>query len=248
MAKLPTIYGFNKTSEAGNNLMAPSIFLGGCNLRCPYCMNSKLVVRCGNFPPLKTVDIETVREYVESSDVDIVMISGGEPFGRKGEDLRLLFETIQSWGCRIGVSTNGGYPEALRELIDYVSYIAMDIKTPYQTTYKSIDPVFGATSICNVEAACEILHEHREKSEKDAFNFELRTTLYPVMIGEKEIAKLGEKFVKEGDTWVLQQFRVTRNMLDPCATKIQPYEHEWVEERLLPIATRFTKDVVLKYV
>ena len=40
--KIPKIYGFNKTSEAGVKVFAPSIFVQGCNFKCPFCFNSKL--------------------------------------------------------------------------------------------------------------------------------------------------------------------------------------------------------------
>jgi pyruvate-formate lyase-activating enzyme len=40
---LPDIVGMNMVAEAGYpNVVCPVIFLSGCNLRCPYCLNSSI--------------------------------------------------------------------------------------------------------------------------------------------------------------------------------------------------------------
>ena len=63
MKKLPDIKGFNKCSEAGIDTFAPAIFLEGCNLCCPYCMNVNLVKR----EVENIVDISEVKAYVLES-------------------------------------------------------------------------------------------------------------------------------------------------------------------------------------
>ena len=64
---LPDIYGFNKSSEAGQNEFAASLFLLGCNLRCPYCMNKKLVSEEMWEPgkPLSTIPWNTVKDQIK---------------------------------------------------------------------------------------------------------------------------------------------------------------------------------------
>ena len=61
MINLPNIYGFNKTSDAGPDVFAYSIFLGGCNLRCPYCMNSKLVT---SLEEVSTIEFDIIKKSI----------------------------------------------------------------------------------------------------------------------------------------------------------------------------------------
>jgi len=238
--KIPLIYGFNKCSEVGVDTFAPSIFLGGCNLRCPYCMNSKLINP--DRESLETIDIEEIKKYVLEDNSEWLMISGGEPtYGSYSSFLNLL-EEIKSWNCKIGLSTNGTTSEYLKGIISYLNYVAMDIKSAYPEDYEKIGASgkkFNAMLVCR-----SLLTE--EKLKRDDFDYEIRTTLYPPFINEKAIKEIGSIMLKD-DTWILQQFRHTKNMLDSKCVDIKPYSENKIS-KMLKIAKRFTEKAALRYV
>ncbi len=107
--------------------VACTVFLKGCNLRCPYCHNSHLF----------TVKAETIIENEEfftflksrKGLLDGVCVSGGEP--TLYEDLPSFLKEIKSLGFSVKLDTNGTRPEMLKNLIEkgLVDYIAMDIKS-----------------------------------------------------------------------------------------------------------------------
>ena len=73
------ISGFLKTTLLDwDGKVACTIYLAGCNFRCPYCHNHSLVLT-----PDKTDDLplDEILDYIErnSDFLDGVVISGGEP-------------------------------------------------------------------------------------------------------------------------------------------------------------------------
>ena len=106
--------------------VACTVFLGGCNFRCPYCHNAELLD--GHLEPLMTAEefLAFLRKRVGL--LDGVCISGGEPTLSAG--LKDLMKTIKSMGFAVKLDTNGSRPAVLRELVEegLVDYVAMDIK------------------------------------------------------------------------------------------------------------------------
>ena len=106
--------------------VACTVFLPGCNFRCPFCHNSQLLGK----------DAETVMDdtallaFLEKRNglLDGVCITGGEPTLQPG--LIPLLQKIKAMGYCIKLDTNGYRPDILREAVesDCVDYVAMDIK------------------------------------------------------------------------------------------------------------------------
>lgn len=106
--------------------VAATIFLGGCNFRCPFCHNSGLLGHDAE-------EIMTTSELLaflkrRSSVLEGVCITGGEPTLSSG--LEDLIRAIRELGYRIKLDTNGYRPEVLKDLAgkDLLDYVAMDIK------------------------------------------------------------------------------------------------------------------------
>jgi hypothetical protein len=78
------------------------------------------------------------------------------------------------------------------------------------------------------------------------FDYEIRTTLYPPFIDEKALRNIGG-IIKEGEKWVLQQFRHTKNMLCLDAREVKPYAEKQLKH-MLKIAKEFTSNTELRYV
>ncbi len=100
------------------------LFVGGCNMRCPYCHNSGLVTN-GD-----TIDNADIVSYLvkRRSVLEGVVISGGEP--TIYSDLPQYLSSIRQMGYDIKLDTNGSNADMLQHLIDnqLVDYVAMDIK------------------------------------------------------------------------------------------------------------------------
>ena len=106
--------------------VACTVFLGGCDFRCPFCHNSDLLDM--NAEPL--MDDEELLAFLKTRKglLDGVAFTGGEPLLRP--DLPELFRRIRDLGFAVKLDTNGTSPDRLAALIGegLVDYVAMDVK------------------------------------------------------------------------------------------------------------------------
>ena len=106
--------------------VACTVFLGGCDFRCPFCHNYELLD--GTAPAV--MDDGELLQFLQGRKglLDGVAITGGEPLLRK--DLPDLLRAIRELGFAVKVDTNGNHPDALEALLreGLVDYVAMDIK------------------------------------------------------------------------------------------------------------------------
>ena len=240
MQTYPKIYGFNHFSESGPDEFSPSVFLGGCNLRCPYCMNSKLVLDAQSLP---TINIEEIKKFVIENKCEWLNISGGEITIQPTESLIVLLEEIKSWGCRMAISTNGVFTDKIRSIIEYIDYVTVDIKTSEHRYYLVCEYNFDQKCFSYVVNSLNILREQKTKRD---FNYEIRTTLYRPLVGIVEINDIG-LVINNGEKWVLQPFRKAKNMLSEESDYIIPYTEEEVENLLL-IARKYTNNASIRMV
>ena len=106
--------------------VACTVFLQGCNFRCPFCHNSDLLGKEGP----ETIAVETLLTFLKKRVglLDAVCITGGEPTLQPG--LEELIVKIKELGYLVKLDTNGNRPEVLQSLVEkgLVDYVAMDIK------------------------------------------------------------------------------------------------------------------------
>ena len=104
--------------------VACTVFLGGCDFRCPFCHNSELI---GGGEAV--MDDAALLAFLKKRQglLDGVAFTGGEPLLR---DLAPLLREIRALGFAIKMDTNGNHPDRLRALVEegLVDYVAMDIK------------------------------------------------------------------------------------------------------------------------
>ena len=122
------IYGLNKTTLLDYpGRVAATIFLGGCNFRCPFCQNSGLVLNPSSQPELS---VEEVLSFLKKRRgiLEGVCVTGGEP--TLSPDLPEFLAEIRALGYPIKLDTNGSHPQLLARLwsLGLVDYAAMDIK------------------------------------------------------------------------------------------------------------------------
>ncbi|MBR1821034.1 MAG: anaerobic ribonucleoside-triphosphate reductase activating protein [Clostridia bacterium] len=106
--------------------VACTVFLGGCDFRCPYCHNFELVD--GSAPAI--MDEGELFNFLKKRRglLDGVAITGGEPTLRP--DLIELLRGVRALGYAVKLDTNGNHPDRLGEILSdgLVDYVSMDIK------------------------------------------------------------------------------------------------------------------------
>ena len=121
------IYGLQKMTLLDYpGHVACTVFLGGCDFRCPFCHNYELA--CGKAEAvMEDRDFLTFLEK-RTGLLDGVAFTGGEPLLTAG--LPDLMRAVREKGFRVKLDTNGYHPEKLRNLLEegLVDYVAMDIK------------------------------------------------------------------------------------------------------------------------
>jgi pyruvate formate lyase activating enzyme len=106
--------------------VACTVFLQGCNFRCPFCHNSDLLP-CGG---QECMTEEALLAFLKKRIglLDAVCVSGGEPTLYSG--LEGLLRKIKALGYLVKLDTNGSRPGVLKALVaeKLVDYVAMDVK------------------------------------------------------------------------------------------------------------------------
>lgn len=195
------------------------IFLPGCNLRCPFCQNGRLVLEPESTP---SVDFLSLRSYLVRNKgwIDGVVVTGGEP--TIWADLEHLLEDIKALGLGVKLDTNGTRPGALEGLVarGLVDYVAMDIKAP-------LDGRYATLAGCDVDLDAirqSIAIISSAPGLGDAYEF--RTTLVPGLIGEAEVVGIAQA-ITGAARYVLQQF-IPENTLASDLRRAIPYSDDFV--------------------
>ena len=106
--------------------VACTVFLQGCNFRCPFCHNSDLLGSESDqhIPKDELLNFLKKRRGL----LDGVCITGGEPTLQP--DLKELIADIKALGFAVKLDTNGARPDVLKDLASsgLLDYVAMDIK------------------------------------------------------------------------------------------------------------------------
>lgn len=126
--------------------VACTVFLAGCDFRCPFCHNGGLAA--GRAEPV--MDEAALLDFLKKRQglLDGVAITGGEPLLRP--DLPALLRAIKEQGYAVKLDTNGSHPTALRTLVEagLVDYVAMDIKnSPARYSETAGVPDFDLTPV-----------------------------------------------------------------------------------------------------
>lgn len=161
------IHGFTKTTLLDYpGHMAATIFTGNCNLRCPFCHNSELVLDPDLFPK---EDEDLILAFLKkrSGILKGVCITGGEPTLQS--DLSNYIKKIKDLGYLVKLDTNGFNPSVLKSLIEdnLIDYTAVDIKAG-RDNY-ALAAGLDKVNIALIEETVELLSQNR-------IDYEFRTT------------------------------------------------------------------------
>lgn len=104
--------------------LAAVLFLVGCPLRCVYCSNPHLIgLRDGEYAPDKIFD------WIKSrvGKLEAIVFSGGEAL-MQGNVAIDYMRRVRDLGFKIGLHTNGFYPNLLEQAADIIDWIGLDFK------------------------------------------------------------------------------------------------------------------------
>ena len=160
--------------------IACTVFLGGCNFRCPFCHNSELFMG----KPEKLMEDEEFFKFLKSRKglLDGVCVSGGEPTLYK--NLPEFLAKIKEQGFLVKLDTNGSRPALVKELVEknLVDYIAMDVKN---------SPAMYAQTVGLESMDLAPIEESLRFLIGGTVPYELRTTLVSQLHTEESIQDMG---------------------------------------------------------
>jgi pyruvate formate lyase activating enzyme len=212
--------------------ISSTVFLGGCNFRCPFCHNSDLVQ---NPQTLPTFPMDYFIGFLDSRKnwLEGICVSGGEPLLNK--DLEVLLCLIKERNFLVRIDTNGSFPSRLEGLIKerLVDQIAMDVKAPLERY--------------NEVAGIQVNEENIQKSiniiKNSGLEYVFRTTVVPGLVGSDDIRKISQ-MLNGAKVFQIQQF-VPTNTLNSHYLRKRPYCRKEVQA-FAGIAEPYFKEVRLE--
>lgn len=174
--------------------VACTVFLGGCDFRCPYCHNFELAD--GTAKPV--MEEEEFLSFLKKRQglLDGVAITGGEPCLYK--DLPELVKKIRELGFMVKLDTNGYHPQLLKQILDekLIDYAAMDIKNSPEK--------YAVT--CGVESVdMDTIRTSINLLMESGIDYEFRTTVVEEFHEAADFEEMG-KMIRGAKRYFLQSF------------------------------------------
>jgi len=203
------------------------LFTAGCNLRCPYCHNWRIVLEY-NGPYLSEEAAVKILEE-RKKFIEHVVITGGEPTIQDG--LPGFFSRLKSLGYKTKLDSNGMRPAILEKSLAHLDYVAIDVKTS-----PDLYPRLKAESVEGLLKTINIL-------KKGSVDYEFRCTAVPGFVNEEIVHRLGE-MVEGARRFAFQQF-IPGDTLDPAFNSKKPYTKEKISQ-FADIMTGYVEEVILR--
>jgi pyruvate formate lyase activating enzyme len=193
--------------------LCATLLLGGCNFRCPYCYNSKLVLKPDALPTISEREILSLL-MEKRGFLDGICVGGGEPTIHR--ELPQFLYKVKSLGFLVKLDTNGSRPWMLEDLLtrNLVDYVAMDVKVPLRR-YK--EAVGREIPLSTMDRSIKLLRRGR-------VDYEFRTTVVPGIVSESDLIEIAD-FLKGSKRYVIQRFRPV-DTLTPSFMEVKPYSKE----------------------
>lgn len=208
---------------------ACTVFLAGCNLRCPFCHNSSLVLEKGD----TVMTEEKFFSFLSTRNglLDGVCVTGGEPLLRK--DIKVFLKKIKDSGFEVKLDTNGFFPEMLEEILNenIVSYVAVDIKNSLSEYSRT----------CGREVDTEKIKRTVDLLISSETEYEFRTTCVRGYHTEKSISEAAQ-LIQGAKRYFLQGFIDSGALIDPSCTGLTKEEMNL----LLASARKYVPEALLR--
>ncbi|MDF2586719.1 MAG: hypothetical protein K0S41_560 [Anaerocolumna sp.] len=218
------IHGFNKTTLLDYpGHLAATIFLGGCNFRCPFCHNATLVLSPESQPTISEEELFTTLSKRQGL-LEGVCITGGEP--TLYPDLDLFLRKIKNLGYLIKLDTNGYNPSYLKNLIQLglLDYVAMDIKNSKEK--------YGTTSGVSTLDTSKISESISLLISSD-IDYEFRTTVVKEYHTIDDFRSIGA-WIKGAKAYYLQAYKDSGDTLTTGLSSYSKSDLENFKEAVHP--------------
>lgn len=205
--------------------VACTVFLAGCNFRCPFCHNASLVT---HVDPDRNIPREEVTAFLKKRRgvLDGVCITGGEPL--LAPELGDLIREIKNMGYEVKLDTNGSNAERLKTLTasGMIDYVAMDIKNAPGKYGMTIG--IDGYDMSNIFRSVEYLMSGKVP-------FEFRTTVVREFHKREDFEEIG-RWLKGAPRYYLQGFVDSGDVIQPG---LRAYTKEIMDQAL---------EIVRKYI
>ncbi len=203
---------------------ACTLFVPGCNFKCPFCHNSELLGSDVEF-----YDESEIFAFLKkrAGVLEGVCVTGGEP--TVYTDIDRLLGKIKDLGYKVKLDTNGFLPRRVSALLDekLVDYIAMDIKNSEDRYAETVGLPFDRFDVSPIKETISLIMN-------SGVDYEFRTTVVTELFDDKSIAGAAQ-LIAGADKYFLQKF-VMRDTV-PAKTLTSP--HSIVLSRYLEIARQY---------
>ncbi|MBW3020252.1 anaerobic ribonucleoside-triphosphate reductase activating protein [Candidatus Woesearchaeota archaeon] len=183
---------FEALSFSNSSGIAATFFYYGCNFKCGFCHNHKMLSGEGSI--ITENNLMYSLKKAKRNWVKSIVVCGGEP--TLDSKLKDFLKLTKEMGFKNKLDTNGSNPKVLQDLIDegLVDYIAMDIKG----TLSQYEEITGYKNLENIKKSIEIV--------KNFDDYEFRTTTLPIYHNKEVFLEIGE-MLKGSKKYVIQQFK-----------------------------------------
>jgi len=192
--------------------MACTLFLRGCNFKCPFCHNAVLL--SGDTSDDEITEDEVFAFLEKRKKVlDGVAITGGEPTLYSA--LPDFIRRVKAMGLKVKLDTNGTNPDMLRSLLEerLLDYVAMDVKSAPEEY----------NILSGVDADMEKITRSRDLLLSGTIDYEFRTTVVKGLHTEKSILGAA-KWIMGAKAYYLQKYTDSGEVLSP--TGLEAYSNE----------------------
>ena len=214
--------------------LAATVFLIGCNFRCPWCYSKELVLpkETKKQPRISEKDFFDFLKKRKGL-LEGACITGGEPTIHK--NLPNFIKKIKKLDYLVKLDTNGSNPAMLKKLIDekLVDYVAMDIKAPFRLKFEIRNPKSETNSKFQIPkyqkaVGAKINFNKIKKSieiiKNSGIDYEFRTTVIPALHTKKDIIQIAKE-ISPAKRYFLQNFRPEKT-IEPKYEKCRPFTQE----------------------
>ena len=209
-----------------------NLIIPGCNFRCPYCSESKLIF---DFIPMPKITEDEVIAFLHPrlGFLDGVCLTGGEPTVHR--ELPAFLERLKSIGSLVKLDTNGSHSRRLGHVLGrkFVDYVAMDVKVPLKRYTEAI----------GYKITPGELLESIQLIRRSGADYEFRTTVVPGVVDGNDLEEIA-KTLAGSKRYVLQGFKPGATLSPECKD-VEPYsvaEMRQFVDRVSP----YIADVVLR--
>lgn len=200
--------------------VACTVFLGGCNLRCPFCQNGEILD--GRTAGMTEDDFFAFLKKRQKI-LDGVCVSGGEPLLH--EEIFSFIEKIRALGYAVKLDTNGTFTVRLKRLVQekLIDYVAMDIKN---SPKKYARMAGAAVDLENIRESAAFLME-------SGIDYEFRTTVVAKYHRAEDFIAIGE-WLRGAKKYFLQNFVDSEFVLEKGLTAYSDEDLQAFKQLLLP--------------